>query len=207
MICSVAGCDREFYAKGCCFKHYKRLRAHGDPLGGRIEHGAARDFVASLVNSNTDECIAWPFGKTKDGYGRVNWQRVPQGAHVVATMLSHGPKPTPKHEACHRCGKGHLGCVNPRHLYWGTRKDNVRDAIEHGTSHSLNTPSGEAHRWTKYSDATIRDVMAAIHAGERPSVIVRQYGISWTYYYSLKSGAYRTAPVPPCPVPLPQGAA
>lgn len=34
-------------------------------------------------------------------------------------------------DLCHACGNGK--CSNPRHLYWGTRKENVHDAIVHGT--------------------------------------------------------------------------
>lgn len=36
-----------------------------------------------------------------------------------------------KIDLCHACGNGK--CSNPRHLYWGTRKENVQDAKEHGT--------------------------------------------------------------------------
>ncbi len=31
----------------------------------------------------------------------------------------------------HACGNGK--CSNPRHLYWGTQKENIHDAIEHGS--------------------------------------------------------------------------
>ena len=33
-------------------------------------------------------------------------------------------------DICHACHDG--DCSNPRHLYWGTRKENVQDAIEDG---------------------------------------------------------------------------
>lgn len=31
-------------------------------------------------------------------------------------------------EACHRCDRAL--CVQPEHLYWGTRADNVRDIVK-----------------------------------------------------------------------------
>lgn len=40
----------------------------------------------------------------------------------------------PKIDLCHACGNGK--CSNPKHLYWGTRSENVRDAMEHGTHQS-----------------------------------------------------------------------
>jgi hypothetical protein len=31
----------------------------------------------------------------------------------------------------HLCGNGHLSCVNPAHLAWGTPGDNTSDAVKH----------------------------------------------------------------------------
>lgn len=36
-----------------------------------------------------------------------------------------------KIDLCHACGNDK--CSNPRHLYWGTRSENVQDSIMHGT--------------------------------------------------------------------------
>ena len=36
---------------------------------------------------------------------------------------------------CHACHNGH--CSNPRHLYWGTDKDNFMDALSNGRSKSF----------------------------------------------------------------------
>ena len=35
-----------------------------------------------------------------------------------------------KVDLCHNCGNGK--CSNPKHLYWGTRKENVQDAKNNG---------------------------------------------------------------------------
>jgi hypothetical protein len=34
-------------------------------------------------------------------------------------------------DLCHNCGNDK--CSNPKHLYWGTRKENVQDSRRHGT--------------------------------------------------------------------------
>lgn len=193
-VCAVDGCGKGLAGGGYCRKHYHRFRRHGDPLGGGINHGDAQRFMASLVDSDTDDCIAWPFGKTKDGYGRINWQGTPQGAHVVSLTLSKGEKPSPKHESCHSCGNGHLGCVNPRHLYWGTRKENVADMIAHDTAKFFGgVKSGENAAGTKYDDATIEGVRRRLDAGEKGLHIARDIGISQAHVSRIKCGQARVA--------------
>ncbi len=39
-----------------------------------------------------------------------------------------------KYPLCHGCHNGK--CSNPKHLYWGTPKENVEDSIENGTKYS-----------------------------------------------------------------------
>jgi HNH endonuclease len=48
--------------------------------------------------------------------------------------LAYGPAPSPRHQVAHSCGKGHEGCVNPRHLRWATPKENSADMVLHGTA-------------------------------------------------------------------------
>lgn len=137
-VCSVVGCENPVGrtgGKGYCRKHYSRFRAHGDPLAGGTGKGEVQEFMRWIVTQDTDECIQFPFYRSAHGYGRYNPPGgEAMGAHVYIATAVHGEKPSPDHEACHVCGNGHNGCVTPRHLYWGTRKDNVADAIAHGTA-------------------------------------------------------------------------
>jgi hypothetical protein len=34
----------------------------------------------------------------------------------------------------HSCGNGHLGCINPHHLRWGSHPENMSDKTIHGTA-------------------------------------------------------------------------
>lgn len=132
--CSVEGCPKPHYGKGYCNGHHRRWSRYGDPLAGGPMRGEIKAFVEQVIASSTDDCITFPFCRDAFGYGRFNPGSGTVGAHCYVAERVHGPRPSPDHEACHSCGNGHLGCINPRHVYWGTRLENVRDAVTHGTA-------------------------------------------------------------------------
>ena len=131
-MCSVDGCDGRVFGHGLCNKHYKKVRKYGDPLHGRVnsERGAPMKWIIDHVDHDGDECLIWPFFRVKGrGYGRIGREF----AHRVMCMKVHGAPPSALHQAAHSCGKGHEGCVNPKHLRWDTAKGNNADRIVHGT--------------------------------------------------------------------------
>lgn len=91
-------------------------------------------FLVGLIDHRGDECVIWPLFRDKDGRGRVGHNGEHHWAHRLMCKLAHGEPPTPEHTAAHDCGKGHDGCVNPRHLKWKTQKENLADCAIHGTS-------------------------------------------------------------------------
>lgn len=129
LSCSV--CQGKHYARGYCHPHYKRWWKYGDATAGGTPSGEVRRWVDEVaIHYKGDDCLIFPYG-TGHGYGRININCVPMDAHVYILGCVKGPKPTPKHESCHSCGRGSAACVNPRHLYWGTRSQNVSDRWRH----------------------------------------------------------------------------
>jgi hypothetical protein len=53
---------------------------------------------------------------------------------------------------CHACGNEK--CGNPKHLYWGTQKENVQDAKRHGTF-----KSGWENLILKYGEKEAREII------------------------------------------------
>jgi hypothetical protein len=79
-------------------------------------------------------CWVWTSGKNVDGRGQIHvgpGRNSHKLAHRVAYELYIGPIPEGL-LVLHKCHNGHLGCVNPNHLYVGTQEKNIADAIEAG---------------------------------------------------------------------------
>lgn len=132
--CTVSGCGKKVIARGWCLSHYSRWINNGDPLGGRIPHGETQRFYEVSVRSFVgQDCLIWPYGRSVSGYGLAVVDGKGRYVHRLACAHINGPPPTPKHQAAHSCGNGHLGCCNPRHLRWATTKENSKDRELHGT--------------------------------------------------------------------------
>lgn len=150
--CSVPDCDRKSRTKGLCPKHYHRLRKHGDPLGGGTPHGEPMSFYKDVVlRHEGNECLIWPYNKNNMGYAMLN--KVGLVSRAVCEEVN-GPPPTPKHEAAHSCGNGHLGCVAKKHLSWKTSKENKSDKLMHGTH-----LEGERHPNSKLTEEQVKEIL------------------------------------------------
>lgn len=171
--CSIPGCDRPHVWHGYCSRHYQRFLRYGDPLAGRaspVPSAEQEAFLRSLIDGSwPEECITWPYSRTKKGYGVMTLAGVRIAAHRGCCKLAHGAPLTTEHEAAHSCGRGHLGCVNPGHLRWATPKENAADTFIHGTN-----PRGERNPAAVLTEAQVLEI-AALKGVEKQSSIARRY--------------------------------
>lgn len=180
--CQIDGCHKFVFARGWCQSHWKRWRAHGDPLAGRTPPGEPTRFLREVVfQYNSDDCLKWPYGHNGLGYGYINGIR-PKYVHVLACMHANGPPPTNRHVAAHSCGNGHLGCVNPRHLRWATQAGNHADKIAHGTH-----GKGEKNSHAKLTEADAMAIKSLV--GKEPQrSTAKRFGVSQTTVSDIRSG-------------------
>lgn len=144
-FCNVEGCQNPpSDKKGMCNAHYLRQYRHGDVNHTeRAANGTIQQWVLDHVEYDRGECLTWPFATGWDGRGRLSIGGFKQ-AHRYMCFLVNGPAPSKIHEAAHSCGKGHEGCVNPKHLRWATPVENAADREAHGTQ-----KRGEDHHTSK----------------------------------------------------------
>jgi hypothetical protein len=81
------------------------------------------------IDADDAGCWIWRGAKTDKGYGHFKSMGKTRGAHRTAYELFVGPIPTGLY-VLHRCDVP--PCCNPAHLFVGTNRDNVQDAIGKG---------------------------------------------------------------------------
>lgn len=172
-ICSIERCGKTVRSRGYCRSHYTRWLVHGDPLGGSTGHGEhLRWITETALVYDGDDCLKWPFGTNGKGAGLawVNGVRYMASRYICEQV--HGEPPTPDHEAAHSCGKGHEGCVNPKHLRWATPKENQSDRLLHNTD-----VRGEKHKRAKLTGEQVQEIRA-LRRVLTYEEMAKRYGVS-----------------------------
>ncbi len=95
------------------------------------------------------KCWKWTGSKDKYTRGRLLYQGKTLIAARVAYNLLVGSIPKGLC-VCHKCDNPN--CVNPKHLFTGTQKDNVRDSVSKGRNY---VARGEDHNRAKLTESIV----------------------------------------------------
>ena len=103
-----------------------------------------RAWLRRYAKHSGEECLFWPFAmRVKARTGKPSYGTLWAGKgkqllpHREMCRLAHGPPPAEKSVVRHLCGMGMQGCVNPRHLVWGSTAENAADAKRHRSERNI----------------------------------------------------------------------
>lgn len=140
----------------------------------------------SKVNK-TDYCWEWIAGKNSHGYGVFHYQGRPITASRMAWFITYGVWPT--QWVLHTCDNP--ACVNPDHLYEGSRLDNARDAIERNRYNPKPTNLGKFGEQSHRSFLTkeiVKQIKERLAEGQSQEKIAATYDISQSHVSRIKLG-------------------
>ena len=120
-------------------------------------------------------CIESNRKRTPNGYlrdGHEMWHRKIMRVHHV---------PLAGLDVRHLCGN--RWCENFEHLTVGTRADNMRDALKHGT-----VSNGERHVRAKVTEDDVIEIRRRRNAGETLTSIAVDYEVNMTAIHKIATG-------------------
>lgn len=108
-------------------------------------------FEAKVSIEPNSGCWLWTGAYDGKGYGQMRIEGKNKIATHISLQLAGDPRTIDKPCALHKCDNP--SCVNPAHLWWGTRKENTADMVSKGRAnlsgfsigHHMNAVMGQ--RW------------------------------------------------------------
>ncbi len=124
-----------------------------------------------MIDKKT-KCWDWEGHIHNSGYGRLTNRRKTQYAHRFMWESFYGEIPKGL-DVCHKCDN--KKCVNPHHLFLGTRKDNMIDAKV------KNRLQRGADRYNSVlNEDIVRQARIRKEAGEKIVDIAKHFGVGKT---------------------------
>lgn len=151
------------------------------PVSSRFWTKVNRSGSTPAHRPELGPCWVWTAGTFRSGYGQFgvggrNGHKV--SAHRLSWEMDRGP--IPEGLCClHHCDNP--ACVNPRHLFLGSKSDNNIDKVSKDRE-----PRGEAHRQSKLRAADVHQIRAIENVSQ--STIARQFNISQTQVSRIRRG-------------------
>jgi hypothetical protein len=178
MGCSICGKAR-IAGRGLCNACYVREHKRGTLWARPKKHVPLADrILAKIAKDEKTGCWNWTAHGRQDGYGLVWSEGRAERAHRAAYRAFTGNLAADD-VVCHTCDNRR--CVNPDHLFIGTRGDNNRDAAKKGRN-AFGPRNGHA----KLTPAQVVFIRGS--AGVSQTEVARQFGVSQSTISRIISG-------------------
>lgn len=140
------------------------------------------NYLAKVEMAGPDDCWIWTGAVVTNGYGTFTVaNRTYNASHVALTLDGRERPDPPNHFALHGdCSNPR--CVNPRHLRWGSQRENIGD-VHRLARQAKNLPP------PKLTDDDVR----AIRTDPRTSPhVAKDYGVTPSQIRHIRRGVSRS---------------
>lgn len=172
-----------------CGCYYRETRPIAQPVEGRFWEKVDK----TPGHGPKGDCWIWTAATGGFGYGRIGTRESSsEQAHRVSYRLAYGEIPT---GLCvlHRCDNP--PCVNPTHLFAGTKADNTADMCAKGRNrtgdqhplrlHPELVPRGEARAHSKLTATQVVSIRSHFADGVLKAELARQFGVDFMTIHSI----------------------
>ncbi len=139
------------------------------------------DIEENVTPDPNTGCWLWERMVDRNGYGRLWHKGKPmQFAHRVSYENYRGEIPSGLC-VCHKCDTP--GCVNPDHLFLGTRSDNMADRQRKGRQ-----PAGEKNGRARLTIVQVKEIKERLFLGEKKLRLAKEYNVGERTIRDIASG-------------------
>lgn len=153
-------------------------------MGSVLDRCTAKERILKRIRVY-DRCWEWSLKCRPNGYARVTFMGKSYYAHRLSFEVFNGYI-DPEKDVCHTCDN--RKCVNPDHLFQGTRLENMRDAVN-----KCRQAKGSALPMTKLSENDVMEILWLLFAGFKHGYIAKLYNVKKHLigYVAIKNGFRR----------------
>ena len=125
----------------------------------------------------TEDCWIWTGYTNSDMYGQLSYHKnsknIVVGSHIYSWELYTGRQVPKGILVCHHCD--HPWCVNPQHLFLGTKNDNTQDMVSKGRQNR-----GSTVIFSKLTEDKVKLIRELRQSGIPVSQLSKQFTVSKT---------------------------
>lgn len=139
-------------------------------------------FWAKIDKSIPEGCWLWKGGISSRGYGRFKIGRHDWQAHRISFLITYRFLYS-NLEICHHCDV--QLCVNPKHLFVGTRRGNMLDCSRKGR---LKDSRGMKNPGNKLTETQVREIRILLSKRILQKEIASQFGVATSQICHINTG-------------------